>query len=570
MATQNRQRLGDLLVQTGIITNDQLTEALEEQKRSGERLGNVLVRKGYLTEQRLIEVLEFQLGIPHVVIAKRHISPDVVALVPETLARKYRIFPVERNGDRLVLGMVDPTDILAIDDLRLSLKMEIQPVIVTEEDLNHTFNQYYGIKESVRDVFKDMDVEIEETKSDEPSMDAIESMVDDAPIVRLVNLIITQAVKERASDIHLEPTEKELVVRYRVDGRLRQMMTTPKNTQPAIISRIKIISGMNIAEKRIPQDGRIQMRVDGVPIDLRVSSVPTVFGEKIVMRILFKNNVLVKMDKLGFLPETLEKFRSVYRNPHGIILVTGPTGSGKSTTLSAVLNELNSPEENIMTVEDPVEYQIPGINQVQVNVKAGLTFASALRAFLRQDPDIIMVGEIRDKETAQIATQAALTGHLVLSTLHTNDAPSSITRLIDMDIEPFLVASTVIGVLAQRLVRAICEGCKEAYQIQPNDVYYSIVREWLRELPEERLIFYKGKGCRQCNGTGYAKRVALHEVLVVDKDIRYLIGKNVPSTELKEAAMKSGMITLFKDGLLKALEGKTTLEEVIRVAYTRE
>ncbi|HPT86738.1 MAG TPA: type II secretion system ATPase GspE [Bacillota bacterium] len=570
MAAQNRQRLGDILVQTGIITPEQLAEALDEQKHSGERLGNVLVKKGYLTEQRLIEVLEFQLGIPHVVIAKRHISPDVVALVPETLARKYRIFPVERNGDRLVLGMVDPTNILAIDDLRLSLKMEIQPVIVTEEDLNHTFNQYYGIKESVRDVFKDMDVEIEETKSDEPSMDAIESMVDDAPIVRLVNLIITQAVKERASDIHLEPTEKELVVRYRVDGRLRQMMTTPKNTQPAIISRIKIISGMNIAEKRIPQDGRIQMRVDGVPIDLRVSSVPTVFGEKIVMRILFKNNVLVKMDKLGFLPETLEKFRSVYRNPHGIILVTGPTGSGKTTTLSAVLNELNSPEENIMTVEDPVEYQIPGINQVQVNVKAGLTFASALRAFLRQDPDIIMVGEIRDKETAQIATQAALTGHLVLSTLHTNDAPSSITRLIDMDIEPFLVASTVIGVLAQRLVRAICEGCKEAYQIQPNDVYYSIVREWLRELPEERLIFYKGKGCRQCNGTGYAKRVALHEVLVVDKDIRYLIGKNVPSTELKEAAMKSGMITLFKDGLLKALEGKTTLEEVIRVAYTRE
>ncbi|HOP75712.1 MAG TPA: type II secretion system ATPase GspE [Bacillota bacterium] len=570
MAAQNRQRLGDILVQTGIITPEQLAEALDEQKHSGERLGNVLVKKGYLTEQRLIEVLEFQLGIPHVVIAKRHISPDVVALVPETLARKYRVFPVERNGDRLVLGMVDPTDILAIDDLRLSLKMEIQPVIVTEEDLNYTFNQYYGIKESVRDVFKDMDVEIEETKSDEPSMDAIESMVDDAPIVRLVNLIITQAVKERASDIHLEPTEKELVVRYRVDGRLRQMMTTPKNTQPAIISRIKIISGMNIAEKRIPQDGRIQMRVDGVPIDLRVSSVPTVFGEKIVMRILFKNNVLVKMDKLGFLPETLEKFRSVYRNPHGIILVTGPTGSGKTTTLSAVLNELNSPEENIMTVEDPVEYQIPGINQVQVNVKAGLTFASALRAFLRQDPDIIMVGEIRDKETAQIATQAALTGHLVLSTLHTNDAPSSITRLIDMDIEPFLVASTVIGVLAQRLVRAICEGCKEAYQIQPNDVYYSIVREWLRELPEERLIFYKGKGCRQCNGTGYAKRVALHEVLVVDKDIRYLIGKNVPSTELKEAAMKSGMITLFKDGLLKALEGKTTLEEVIRVAYTRE
>ena len=568
MATQNRQRLGDLLVQTGIITNDQLTEALEEQKRSGERLGNVLVRKGYLTEQRLIEVLEFQLGIPHVVIAKRHISPDVVALVPETLARKYRIFPVERNGDRLVLGMADPTDVLALDDLKLTLKMEIQPVIVTEEDLNRAFNQYFGITGTVQDVFKDLEIEIEEDKQD----DLVEQQigVDEAPIVRLVNLIISQAVKERASDIHVEPTERDLAIRYRIDGRLKQMMTSPKNTQAAIISRIKIIAGMNIAEKRVPQDGRIQMKVEGVAIDLRVSSVPTVFGEKIVMRILYKNNILVKMDKLGFLPETLSKFRTAYNQPHGIILVTGPTGSGKSTTLSAVLHELNSPEENIMTVEDPVEYQIPGINQVQVNVKAGLTFAAALRSFLRQDPDIIMVGEIRDKETAQIATQAALTGHLVLSTLHTNDAPSTFTRLIDMGIEPFMVASTVIGVLAQRLIRAVCSECKEAYRLTEDDPYYQIVRQSLPRLNPEQLVFYKGAGCRQCNGTGYSKRLAIHEVMLTNNELKAKIIQNVPSNVLKEVAIKNGMITLFVDGLLKALEGRTTLEEVVAAAYVNE
>lgn len=567
MATQNRQRLGDILVQTGIITHEQLIEALDEQKRSGERLGSVLVKKGYLTEQRLIEVLEFQLGIPHVVLAKRQIAPDAIALVSEALAKKYRIFPVERIGDRLVLGMVDPTDILAIDDLKLSLKMEIQPVIVTEEDLNRAFNQYFGISGTVQDVFKDLEIEIEEDKQDEQAEVA---EVDEAPIVRLVNLIITQAVKERASDIHIEPTERDLVVRYRIDGRLKQMMTSPKNTQAAIISRIKIISGMNIAEKRVPQDGRIQMRVEGVAIDLRVSSIPTVFGEKIVMRILFKNNVLVKMDKLGFLPDTLSKFRAVYNQPHGIILVTGPTGSGKSTTLSAVLNELNSPEDNIMTVEDPVEYQIPGVNQVQVNVKAGLTFAAALRSFLRQDPDIIMVGEIRDKETAQIATQAALTGHLVLSTLHTNDAPSTFTRLIDMGIEPFMVASTVIGVLAQRLIRGVCPECKESYQLTPDDPYYHIVMKSLPGLKSEQLVFYRGKGCRQCHGTGYSKRLAIHEVMITNNELKSKIIQNVPANVLKEAAIENGMMTLFMDGVFKALEGRTTLEEVVGAAYVNE
>lgn len=570
MATAFKQKFGDLLLQTGQITKEQLEEALAEQKRSKERLGAVLVKKGYITEQRLIETLEFQLGIPHVILSKRRIDPDVLALVPENIAKKYRVFPVEKQGKRLVLAVLDPTDVYALDELRLMLNQEIQPVIVTEEDLNQAFSYYYGITGSVQEVFKDLDVQIEEEEVEDQGPGDLEAMVEDAPIVRLVNLIITQAVKERASDIHLEPTERELVIRYRVDGRLRKVMTSPKNTQAAIISRIKIISGMNIAEKRLPQDGRIQMRVDGIPIDLRVSCIPIVFGEKVVMRILFKNNVLAKMESLGFLPDTLERFRSIYKQPHGIILVTGPTGSGKSTTLSSVLNELNSPEVNIMTVEDPVEYQIPGINQVQVNVKAGLTFAMALRSFLRQDPDIIMVGEIRDGETAQIATQAALTGHLVLSTLHTNDAPSSITRLIDMKIEPFLVASTVIGILAQRLVRGVCPDCKKAYTLTPDDIYYDIVTQNLPDCPPEKLVFYKGAGCRRCNGKGYSKRLAIHEVLLVNQEMRSLISKNVPAGEIKEMAIKNGMRTLFQDGLIKALEGKTTLEEIVRVAYVNE
>jgi len=561
-----KKRLGDLLVATGYITQEALQEVLKEQNRTGERLGRILVNKGYITEQNLIEALEFQLGIPHVVLAKREIPQEVVAAVPEHIANKYKVFPVEKEGNRLVLGMVDPTDVVALDNLRLLLNVEIQPVIVTEEDLQRALGKYYGIQGTVAEVFKDLDIEFEEEKKEEEP--AVEELVEDAPIVRLVNLIISQAVKERASDIHLEPSEKELVVRYRVDGVLRRMMTSPKNTQAAIISRVKIISGMNIAEKRLPQDGRIQLRVEGAPVDIRVSSIPTVFGEKIVMRILFKSGVLTKMERLGFLPDTLEKFRSVYRQPHGIILVTGPTGSGKSTTLSAVLNELNSPEVNIMTVEDPVEYQIPGVNQVQVNQKAGLTFAAALRSFLRQDPDIIMVGEIRDTETARIATQAALTGHLVLSTLHTNDAPSSITRLIDMEIEPFLVASTVIGVVAQRLVRGVCDGCKEPYRLEPDNPFYQSVRENLPDHSEEQLIFYRGKGCRQCNGSGYARRLAIHEVLLLNPELRSLISKDIPAGALKEAAIKAGMKTLFQDGLLKALQGKTTLEEVVRASYS--
>ncbi len=571
MANIFRQRLGDLLVQAGFINPEQLQEVLKEQSRTGERLGNILVTKGLINEQSLIEVLEFQLGIPHVVLAKRQIEPEVLQMVSENIVKKYKVFPVDKKADRLTLGMVDPTDVFAIDDIKIMLGCEIQPVIITEEDLNRAIGQYFGIKSTVEEVFKDMDVEIQEEKEEELSAKELTAMVDDAPIVKLVNLIITQGIKERASDIHIEPTEGEVVVRCRIDGHLRKMMTSPKNTQAAIISRLKIMSKMDIAEKRIPQDGRIQMKVENTAVDIRVSSIPTVFGEKIVMRLLFKSAALAKIDNLGFLPDTLELFRSVYAHPHGIILVTGPTGSGKSTTLSSVLNELNTPDVNIMTVEDPVEYQIAGVNQVQVNNKAGLTFSSALRSFLRQDPDVIMVGEIRDNETAKIATQAALTGHLVLSTLHTNDAPSSVTRLIDMGIEPFLVASTMAGVIAQRLVRAICKNCKENYQIMPNDPAYSILKKVIADLPDGPISAYRGKGCRQCNNTGYAKRIAIHEVMLINPELRAVICQNVPADTMKETAIRtSGMRTLLVDGLIKALNGQTTVDEVIRAAYTGE
>lgn len=568
MAAILKQKLGDILLQAGYITEKQLEECLAEQKTSGKRLGTILVQKGYVTEQSLIEVLEFQLGVPHVILAKRQIAPDIVKSVPEHVARKYKVFPVEKRGNKLTIGMLDPTDVFALDDIRILLGCEIQPVIVTEEDLNQALGQYYG-RGMVEDVMKEVNIELEEEQEEDISAAELKAMIEDAPIVKLVNLIIAQAVGERASDIHIEPTEKEVIVRYRIDGHLRKMMTSPKNTQAAIISRLKIMSQMDIAEKRIPQDGRIQMKVENQAIDIRVSSIPTVFGEKIVMRLLFKNTALANIETLGFLPESLAKFRSVYSHPHGIILVTGPTGSGKSTTLSSVLNELNDPDVNIMTVEDPVEYQIPGVNQVQVNNKAGLTFAGALRSFLRQDPDIIMVGEIRDNETARIATQAALTGHLVLSTLHTNDAPSSITRIIDMGIEPFLVASTVAGIIAQRLVRGLCKECKEEYQIDENDPLYSIVKKTLPELPDGPVKAYRGRGCRQCNNTGYAKRLAIHEVLVISPELRSLISKNVSSDVLKQGAIKTaGMNTLLKDGLVKALSGKTSVEEIVRAAYT--
>lgn len=569
MAVTVKRRLGELLLEAGYINAAQLNEGLERQKENGLRLGATLVQLGYLSEQSLIEVLEFQLGVPHVNLAKRKIDPAVASLVPENVARKYKCFAVERQGKKLLLAMSDPTDVFALDDLKQILGGEIVPAIATEDDLKRAIDGFFGIKGSVEEVFKDFEIEIDEEK-DEEEADVL-AQVEEAPIVRFVNLIITQGVRLRASDIHIEPTEREVAIRYRVDGRLRQELASPRNTQAAIIARIKIISNMNIAEKRIPQDGRIQMRVEGQAIDLRVSSLPTIFGEKIVMRILYKSSTTIKLESLGFLPDALALFRSIYTRPYGIILVTGPTGSGKSTTLSSVLGELNAPDVNILTVEDPVEYQIAGVNQVQVNNKAGLSFAIALRAFLRQDPDIIMVGEIRDGETARIATQAALTGHLVLSTLHTNDATSAITRLIDMDIEPFLVSSTVIGVVAQRLVRGICRDCRETYEIAPSDALHGMIRSNVPDLPADRPItLYRGRGCQQCNNRGYKGRTAITEILVPNAEIQALTNKRVSAEVIREAAIKNGMRTLLMDGLQKAVKGATTVDEVVRVAYTGE
>ena len=571
MSLGARRELGELLIEAGYINQNQLHEAILKQKESGEKLGHVLVGLGYLSDQSLIEVLEFQLGVPHVNFSKRNIDPIVAALVPEAIARKYCCFPVGMQSGALLIAMANPNDVVALDELKLSLNTRITPAIATEEEIKRAIDGFYGIRSSMEEVFKDLEIELEEDKPEDDS--DVLAQIEEAPIVRFVNLIIVQGVKLRASDVHIEPTETEVVIRYRVDGRLRKEMNSPRNTLAAIVARIKIISNMNIAEKRVPQDGRIQMKVEGQAVDLRVSSLPTLYGEKVVMRLLFKNSQMTKLDKLGFLPETLALFRSVYGRPHGIILVTGPTGSGKSTTLSAVLSELNTADVNILTVEDPVEYQITGINQVNVNNKTGLTFATALRSFLRQDPDIIMVGEIRDGETARIAIQAALTGHLVLSTLHTNDAPSTITRLVDMGIEPFLVSSTLIGIVAQRLVRGICGICKESYQIEPGNPAHKLI---VANVPDhasssgQPITLFRGHGCQQCNNRGYRGRLGIHEVLVPDREIQILANQNATTETIRAAAIKNGMKTLLADGLVKAVQGLTTVDEVMRIAYTGE
>lgn len=564
-----RRKLGELLIDYGYITPEQLENALQLQKTDGRRIGQILVGLGLLTEQSLIEILEFQLGIPHVNLSRRLIPPEILALVPEELARKYKVFPVEKHNKSLMLGMVDPGDIFAIDDLKLKLGHDIQPFIISEGDLSRAFTTYYGMGDQAVKVFKELEDQIEIKDGGSADEQAGDAGYEDAPIVRLVNLLITQAVKQKASDIHIQPTEGDVRIRLRIDGVLRDIMTSPKATLPALISRLKIMASMDIAEKRVPQDGRIQAVVEGEALDLRVSSLPTVHGEKIVMRLLFKNNTVKSLDQLGFLPDTIEHFRSIYTMPYGIILVTGPTGSGKSTTLSAVLNDLNSPDKNIVTVEDPVEYEIKGISQVQVNRKAGLLFSTALRSFLRQDPDIMMVGEIRDGETARIAVEAAMTGHLVLSTLHTNDAPSSLTRLIDMGIEPFLAASVVIGILAQRLVRGMCKECREQYMLQPDDYMRSAINAALPNVdPRLPLTFHRGRGCRSCNNSGMSGRTGIHEVLVMNDAVRDAVRRNASSDELKKIAVASGMRTLLGDGAIKAMNGKTSLEAVWAAAYS--
>jgi type IV pilus assembly protein PilB len=557
-----RIRLGQILVEAGVITQEELRRALDEQRRTGHRIGVVIRGMGLGSQEAIAEALAQQLGIAFVRIDSGALDDELLLKVPEALARRHQVIPLHVKDNRLVLGMVDPLDIIAADDVYQLTGLPVTPAAITADDFNRALSQYPAPEtamEELLDEIKPSDGSDDEAAATGPQA------ADDAPIVRLANLILVQAVRQRASDIHIEPQERQVRVRFRVDGTLASAMTPPRHVHAALASRVKILANMNIAERRIPQDGRVDLKVDGREVRLRVSSVPTTLGEKIVIRILDRSNAAVEIGKLGLLPADAQRFDHMVSKPHGIILFTGPTGSGKTTSLYALLNRLNRPEVNIVTVEDPVEYQLPGINQVQVNPKAGLTFANGLRSFLRQDPDIIMVGEIRDEETARIAIHAALTGHLVLSTLHTNDAPGAVARLVDMGIEPFLVASSVIGVVAQRLVRVLCERCREAYT-PAGDLLARLGLAGMEEPP----VFYRAVGCEFCGGMGHRGRVGLFEVMLINPTIRELMTKHAPATEITQAALASGMRSLQDDGLVKVAAGLTSLEELRRVVFMQD
>ncbi|AOT68185.1 type II secretion system ATPase GspE [Geosporobacter ferrireducens] len=550
------KRLGDLLVESGLITEEQLMHALQLQKKLNKKLGEVLIEEKILEEKQIIEVLEFQLGIPHVVLDKYYIQPDIPKLISERLAKRHLLIPIRLDRGKLIVAMSDPLNIFAMDDIKLITGYDVEPVIATRKDVLMAIDQYYqkASAEKALEEFKESYDEVVE-EIDEESL----AQIKNAPVVKLVNSIISQAVKMRASDIHIEPYEKILRVRFRVDGELQENMTPSKSSHSAIVTRIKIMGKMDIAEKRIPQDGRVEMNVEGRDIDMRISILPTVYGEKIVIRLLDRSGVVISKSELGFTPQNLRVFDQIIKNPHGIILVTGPTGSGKTTTLYAALTELNDVHKNIITVEDPVEYRLEGINQSQVNIKAGLTFASGLRSILRQDPDIIMIGEIRDGETAQIAVRAAITGHLVLSTLHTNDTASTVARLVDMGIEPYLISSSVVGIVAQRLVKRICKNCKIAYHPSVGEIN-------LLQLPHGAML-YKGEGCNACNQTGYRGRTAIHEVMPVTKDIKKLIDERKNTEDLRKAAVEQGMTTLRQSCRELVINGITTIEELLRMTY---
>lgn len=550
---QDRKRLGDLLVDAGLISEDQLQQALKE-KSDGQKLGDSLLQHGYITEQQLIEVLEFQLGIPHVSLYRYPFDSKLMNLVPKNFAKRNMLIPLRKEGDKLFVAMSDPMDFYAIDDLRLSTGFQIEPVIATKDDIQRAINKYYEIDDSMEEILN-----IIGTK-EEVEEDGITD--DDSPVVKLVNQILTGAIQQKASDVHIDPQETKVNIRYRVDGQLRTERTLPKHMQNVLIARIKIMSNLDITENRTPQDGRIKMDIDVHPVDLRISTLPTVFGEKIVMRILDLGSALNNISKIGFNKVNEQRFLKLIEQPTGIILITGPTGSGKSSTLYAALNRLNREEVNIITIEDPVEYQLEGVNQIQVNANVGMTFAKGLRAILRQDPNIIMVGEIRDQETAEIAIRASLTGHLVLSTIHTNDAIGTITRLIDMGIEPFLVAASLSGVISQRLVRRVCRDCMQ-YEA-PTKSEERIFQK--RGITIEKIA--RGKGCGTCNMTGYKGRVAIHELMVLDETIRKLIMNHEPVSNIREHAIKKRMIFLVDDGLLKVKQGLTTTEEILRVAIS--
>lgn len=573
---QKSEAIGEIFVRMKLITPEQLQQALEKQQqvKGQAALGDTLVNMGLITEQDKIRCLGEQWGVPFCDLKETAVEQDAVKVVSQDIARRLKVIPVSKANGKISLAMLNPLDIFAIDEIRLMTGAEVEPMIAAEEDIIHAINEHYksevSLTKAVSEVMKDLqDGEIsfasaEGANEDDISIEQLKELSEEAPVIRLTNLIISRAVQDGASDIHIQPAKDQVRVRFRIDGVLHDAMSVPKKAQASLLSRVKIMSEMDIAEKRAPQDGRISAIIDERQFDFRVSTLPSVFGEKIVLRILDKSAISIGLNRLGLLPETLEKFEALISRTYGIILVTGPTGSGKSTTLYSVLSKLNSGEKNILTIEDPVEYELSGLTQTMVNTRAGMTFAAGLRTMLRQDPNIIMVGEIRDAETALIATEAALTGHLVLSTLHTNDAPGAVARMMDMGVEPFLIASSVIGVLAQRLVRVICPKCKEDYR-PPMD---AVKRLNISLEDNTSVTFYRGRGCETCKGTGYKGRIGIYELMWISDDIRDLILQRASSYQIREKAVEQGMKTLRDDALSKILYGTTTLEESLRVIYS--
>ncbi len=562
------EKLGKLLVSSRLITEEQLQKALLTQKKEGGRLGTILVKLGYIDEERMLKFLSQQYHIPPIDLSKFTVDPAVVKLVPADVVQKYQVMPIKRSGAVLSLAMVDPTDIFAIDDIKFMTGYDVEPMVASEGAVSAALSKYYDSSRQLQTVLKDIETQEEalkvEEEEEEVDVSKLKEAVEDAPVVKLANFILTEAIKKGASDIHIEAYEHKFRVRYRLDGSLYEVMSPPMKLKAALTSRLKIMAELDIAERRLPQDGRIKLRLKDKEVDLRVSSLPCLFGEKIVMRILDKSSLTLDMTKLGFEPNALQDFMKAIASPYGMVLVTGPTGSGKTTSLYSALSYINTDDVNIMTAEDPVEYNLMGINQVQMKEEIGLNFAACLRSFLRQDPDIIMVGEIRDYETAEISVKAALTGHLVLSTLHTNDAPSTVNRLLNMGIEPFLVASSVVLIMAQRLARKICTKCKEEEKVPPE----ALVEVGFSPSEAGKVVCYRGKGCDICSDTGYKGRVALYEVMPIGDQMRELILQGASADEIKKRAISLGMKTLRMSGLQKIKDGITTVEEVVNTTFS--
>lgn len=564
-------KLGSMLIQENLITQEQLEKALEHQVHRGGRLGTILIEMGFVDELHIAKLLSRQYGVPYVDISEIEIDQSAADALSTDLCKKYNVVPFARQGKTLKVAITDPSNAYALEELRFVSGFNMEPYVTVESMMNEFIKQRQEKdEESKADIFKEIgdfdmdDLEIETVAEQDIALEQLRKDIEDTPIVKLVNHIMNEAVKRRASDIHIEPYEKEFRVRLRVDGVLQELMNPPKSIKDAVISRIKILADLDIAERRLPQDGRIKLKLGSTTIDMRVSTLPVLFGEKVVIRLLDKSNLQLDMEKLGFERESLDRLIKAIESPYGMVLVTGPTGSGKSTTLYSALSRLNKEDVNIMTAEDPVEYNLFGVNQVQMKDEIGLNFAASLRSFLRQDPDIIMVGEIRDYETGEIAIKAALTGHLVLSTLHTNDAPSTINRLLNMGIEPFLVASSTNLILAQRLARTICQSCAEEIDLPPE----ALLSIGFGKDEIGTFKPHKGKGCEKCGGTGYKGRVAFYEVMEITENIRECILRGANAGEIKRAALSDGMISLRRSGLEKIKSGITTVEEVVRVTFT--